>query len=203
MQKPPLIVEGEDDERIWQAAMRHSHGRISVYPCVAGDVQSMIRFERAAAELMASVYESAKAFSLRDKDDEPHDIDNIGPVVRCRLNCRSAENLLLTDDALSELDVNWSTLEIALNKWIADNPSHSRYRVVLAFRDSGWDRRYFNLKELRMLIVGITGSSKSWEVAVGRSIARLHEGRFNGPHCLNEYLGPKIVDTMGLCRLGA
>ena len=40
-EKPLLIVEGEDDERIWNTAVRHSMGRLLVYPCVAGNVQSM------------------------------------------------------------------------------------------------------------------------------------------------------------------
>jgi len=199
-EKPPLIVEGEDDERIWQAAVRSSQGRISVYPCVAGNIQSMNQFETAASELITSVYENAKAYSLRDQDDKPYEIDDIGPVIRCRLNCRNAENLIVSDDVLAKLGTDWDALRVGFEKWISDNPGHSRYDDAVAFRDSGWDRRRLQLKNLRMLIVGISGSTKPWEVAVGQSIAKLNEGQFEGPDSLKFYLGPKVVQALNLER---
>ncbi|MGK2742604.1 hypothetical protein ACSHT0_17165 [Tepidicaulis sp. LMO-SS28] len=195
---PPLIVEGEDDERVWQAAVRRSGGRISVHPCVAGDVQSMNEFEVLANKLISSVYENAKAFSFRDRDDETYAIDDIGKVVRSRLNCRAAENLIVTDDVLDALSTDWQTLQALLDKWISDNTSHTRYADMVEFKNSGWDRRNFDLKPLRMVIVGIAGSNKPWEVAVGQSIARLHEGRFEGDHSLQDYLGPKIMRALKL-----
>lgn len=199
-EKPPLIVEGEDDERIWQAAVRSSQGRISVYPCVAGNIQSMSQFETAASELITSVYENAKAYSLRDQDDEPYEIDDIGPVIRCRLNCRNAENLIVSDDVLAKLGTDWDALRVGFEKWISDNPGHSRYDDAVAFRDSGLDRRRLQLKNLRVLIVGISGSTKPWEVAVGQSIAEINEGLFEGPDSLKSYLGPKVVQALNLER---
>ncbi|MGE0231838.1 MAG: AAA family ATPase [Flavobacteriaceae bacterium] len=197
-QQPPLIVEGEDDERIWQAAVRRSEGRIRIYPCAAGDIQSMNEYEKAAAELMTSVYDSARAFSLRDRDGNPYDIDDEGPVIRSRLNCRAAENLLVTDDVLNELGTDWPSLRASLEKWIDDNPRHVRHSDVIAFRDSNWDRLGFDLKSLRMLLVGTTGSNKPWEVAVGQSIARLPEKRFHGTNSLEDFLGHKIVSVLRL-----
>jgi energy-coupling factor transporter ATP-binding protein EcfA2 len=197
-EKPPLIVEGEDDERIWQAAVRSSQGRIALYPCVAGDIQSMNRYEVAARDLIQSVYDNAKAFSLRDRDNDEYEIDDLGPVVRCRLNCRNAENLIVTDDVLTDLGTDWNTLLAALEKWIADNPDHPCYATSSAFRDSNWDRRNFQLKAIRMLLVGLTGSNKPWEVAVGQAIARLPERRFNGEHSLQSYIGAKALEVFGL-----
>ena len=54
------------------------------------------------------------------------------------------------------------------------------------------------LKKLRMLIVGLTGSSKPWEVAVGQAIARLGERTFEGDHSLANYLGAKAVEQLRL-----
>lgn len=197
-QSPPLIVEGEDDERIWQSAYRRSKGRICVTPCVAGDVQSMNTFEVTADRIIKSVYENAKAFSLRDRDDEPYDIDDVGAVVRARLNCRSAENLILTEDCLAELGTDWGTLQTSIDKFIEENEEHPRHVDAVAFRDSGWDRRNFGLKSLRMLIVGLSGSTKPWEVAVGQAIARLPENRFEGDFSLENFLGAKIVSALNL-----
>jgi hypothetical protein len=147
---------------------------------------------------MMSVYDNAKAFSLRDRDDDPYEIENLGPVIRCRLACRNSENLILSDEVLDNLGTDWTTLKLALEKWIDDNPEHSRYGNLVAFRESNWDRRCFQLKDTRMLLVGITGSSKPWEVAVGQAIALLPEKQFDSEHSLAKYLGPKLVEALQL-----
>ena len=147
-EKPPLIVEGEDDERIWQAAVRHSQGQVSVYPCVAGDIQSMNRHEKIANELMRNVYDNAKAFSLRDRDDVQEDIDDEGLVSRFRLSCRNAENLIVTDDVLEALNTSWKKLQAGLEQWIKDHPEHPQYEDAVEFKKSGWDRQDFQLKDL-------------------------------------------------------
>lgn len=197
-QRPPLIVEGEDDERIWQACVRRSTGRVSVFPCVAGDIQSLNEYEVAACELIGSVYENARAYSLRDRDDDPYDINDMGPVVRAKTQCRSAENLMLSDDALAELGTDWPTLKATLEQWIDTSQEHQCRSDMGAFQNSGWDRANFNLKPLRMLIAGLSGSSKPWEVAVGQAIARLNEHRFHGATSMQTFLGPKIVEELQL-----
>jgi ABC-type lipoprotein export system ATPase subunit len=196
--RPPLIVEGEDDERIWQTAVRSSNGRIKIYPCVAGNKQSMSIFEVSTNEVIGSIYEDARAFSLRDRDDDPYVIEDVGSVIRFRLNCRSAENLVVTDDVLQLLGTNWTSLQNELTAWIENNPQHPRVSDARAFRDSGWDRKNFPLKNLRMLLVGLSGSDKPWEVAVGQAIARLNEGLHTGDHSLRVYLGPKAVLSLAL-----
>ncbi|MCY4559491.1 MAG: AAA family ATPase [Chloroflexi bacterium] len=199
-ERPPLIVEGEDDERIWQTAIRSSQGRISVFPCVAGSVQSMSEYEATANAVVKNVYEHAKAFSLRDGDGTLGDIGDLDVVVRFRLQCRNAENLILTDDVLHELGIDWEALKERMEKWIHDNPEHPQHKDASKLRDEGWDRRNNNLKNLRNVIVGVCGSTKPWEVAVGRAIARLPEMRFSSEHCLAKYLGDKLVEELELLK---
>ena len=197
-EKPPLIVEGEDDERIWNAAVRHSNGRISVYPCVAGDVQSMNKYERTTSELIKCVYDNAKAFSLRDCDEDPEEIEDEGLVIRFRLRCRNAENLLLTDDVLEELQTDWQKLQKRIEDWIDFNSEHPKRNHAVEFRCSNWDRRRFEIKQLRNIIVGLSDSTKPWEVAVGRAVARLPERRYTSGHCLEEYIGEKLLRNLKL-----
>jgi energy-coupling factor transporter ATP-binding protein EcfA2 len=197
-QVPPLILEGEDDERIWQSAVRSSGGRIRVYPCVAGDVQSINNFERSAAKIINSVYDNAIAYSLRDLDDADYLIEDIGPVVRMRLNCRSAENLLVTDDVLLELGTDWKSLQREMEKWLEENSDHSRFSELANFQAGGWQRRDYRLKNLRMLIVGLSGSNKPWEVAVGQAIAKLSSRNLSGKNSLQYFLGPKVIEALQL-----
>ncbi len=200
-EKPPLIVEGEDDERIWQAAIRHSQGRVSVYPCVAGDVQTMNEYEQTASALVKSVYEHARAFSLRDGDGCKDEIGDLDVVTRFRLRCRNAENLIVSDDVLEELESDWSTLQTKLEKWIQDNQGHPQYEDAKKFQEEGWNRKQSQLKNLRNVIVSIAGSTKPWEVAVGRAIAGLSKKeRSTSEHCLAKYLGDKLVDELGLLK---
>lgn len=69
--KPILLVEGEDDERIWQQAVRSSSGRLKLWPFQTGDIQSLDEYENQVEAIAGAVYENAQAFSLRDRDDNP------------------------------------------------------------------------------------------------------------------------------------
>jgi energy-coupling factor transporter ATP-binding protein EcfA2 len=197
-QNPPFIVEGEDDERIWQTAVRSSEHRIHVFPCVAGDIQTMNAHEQAANQIIGAVYDNARALSLRDRDEDQGEIEDVGCVRRFRLSCRAAENLLLSDDVLAEMGADWPTLQIALQKWISENDGHPQEEHARGFRDEGWNRKQHPLKPLRMIIPAVLGYTKPWEVAVGRSIARMYECRFTGSNSLREYLGEGLVNELRL-----
>lgn len=89
-QSPIFLVEGEDDERIWQQAVRSGNGKVRVFPCVAGSVTLLSEFENEANNIIRAVYDGAKGYSLRDRDTGPEGIDDLGDIVRMRLSCRAA-----------------------------------------------------------------------------------------------------------------
>lgn len=204
-QNPIMLVEGEDDERIWQQAVRSSQGKIAIWPCSAGDIQSLDEYEQKVEAVSAAIYENAKAFSLRDRDDAPYEIDDKPIVKRMRLFCRAAENLILSDDVLSHLNMDWPRLMAAIEDWLSKYPEHPQYVQMMAFKEGGYNRRDSNLKPLRNIFMMLAGSQKAWEIAVGQAIASLKEKRnFNGDQSLTSYLGPKIVDALSLSpQLGA
>ena len=102
-QSPVLIVEGGDDERIWQQVVRTSKGRVRLFPCVATSVDKIGDFEREVNNIIDAVYDRAQAFSLRDhRDRDPEMIDDLGYIVRMRLRLpHTAENLMLSDEVLA------------------------------------------------------------------------------------------------------
>ncbi|MDB2396185.1 AAA family ATPase [Planktomarina temperata] len=198
-QSPPLIVEGEDDERIWQTVVRSSQGRVRLFPCVAGTLAKMTEYETTSNDVMSSIYDNAKCFSLRDGDDGPYEIEDLGQVTRFRLNCRNAENLLVSDGVLASLKTNWDALQAKIELWINSNEGHVRYGNMVAFRDGGWDRKFHQLKEIRLVLVDLAGSNKPWEVIVGRAIASLSADSPANEHSLKDYLGEKLVrEVLGL-----
>ena len=201
-QVPILIVEGEDDERIWQKAVRSSVGQIKVYPCSTDDGISKIKeFEEDAEKIISAVYDSAKAFSLRDRDDVEAgaELKDLTHVVRLRLSCRSAENLILSDETLQSVGKNWNQTQELFDSWLTNNLSHAHYQSMKNFKDGKYDRMNFSLKEIRNDIMGILGVSKPWEVVVGQTIASLKwelGTDFFKEGSIFAYLGEKTVKNL-------
>ncbi|KKR18340.1 MAG: hypothetical protein UU65_C0002G0225 [candidate division CPR2 bacterium GW2011_GWC1_41_48] len=196
---PLLLVEGEDDERIWQQAVRSSNGRVKVYPCPTGGISELNDYEQEAKNIIQAVYDNATAYSLRDRDDSDGTIDDILPVVRLKLSCRNAENLLLTDEVLSKLGMDWAALQAGIEHWLDVNTAHPNFLVMSGFKESDFDRMNYDIKSIRNDLVGITGSSKPWEVAVGQTLAELVADNsidFNKEGSIYSFLGEKIINNL-------
>lgn len=167
---PLLLVEGTDEERIWNQAVRSSNGAIRFQVCEVGGKGNFCAYENEVNALLSAVYDDAKAFSIRDRDDEPEHIDDHENVLRCRLNCRASENLLLTNECLTLMNQDWETLKSTMDRWIVGNPDHQAQTTMAAFKDQGYPRKSFDLKEIRNVLSGLIGN-KPWEVVVGQGIA--------------------------------
>lgn len=192
---PILLIEGEDDERVWQQAVRSSKGRVRVYPCAIDGAAHFVEFETEVNNVIEAVYDDARAFSLRDRDLQPAEIDDVGHVVRMRLSCRAAENLMLSDDVLASEGTNWLGLETLIGTWLEANQGHQYHAAMQEFVDGGLDRKGHDLKSIRNILVGLI-SNKPWEVLVGRAIAAISQ---NPPAndavavgSLSDYLGEKV-----------
>jgi energy-coupling factor transporter ATP-binding protein EcfA2 len=201
-ESPILLVEGEDDERVWQQAVRTSQGRVKVFPCSVDSITRLNEYEVEVARIIRSVYDNAIAYSLRDRDDSQEEIGDISPVVRMKLSCRAAENLLLADDVLSRLGTGWLQLVENLDVWLEHNAEHPHHSFMRMFKEGGYDRKRFDLKEIRNDIMGVVGSSKPWEVVVGQAIGMLQEHIVAVENSLANYLGQKVVVNLLASRDG-
>lgn len=196
---PVLLLEGEDDERIWQQAVRTSRGSIRIYPCACGDINKLNEFEEETKKIISAVYDNAKAYSLRDRDDSDEPIDDLPPVIRMKLSCRSAENLLLSNEVLDNFNLNWDELKKKINGWIEKNTEHSHYSAMQKFKEGDYDRKNADLKEIRNDLMGIIGSPKPWEVIVGQVVASLNwneQTDFSKEGGIYNFLGEKVVKNL-------
>lgn len=166
-----LIVEGEDDERVWQQAARSSNGRIRLFPIVASSVDQQTELETACVPLLAALYDAPVAYSVRDGDGVRWDLPALGPVIRFRLQCYAIENTLLTDDCLAVIGKPWPQFQEAALQWAAQNPMHRDVSLVKDLVAAPDRLRDTKIKPLRQLICSIAGSNKPWEVVVGQAIA--------------------------------
>lgn len=205
-QSPILIVEGEDDVRIWQQVVRSSGGRIKLYPCEAGSKSEIGEMETDSQNIIDSVYDSARGYSLRDRDDDPdEDIADMGSIIRFRLSCRNAESLILSNEVLAKMNTNWEEMRQKIDNWILNEESkpegekHPHLEEFQKFRDAGYDRKNFDLKEIRNDLMYLAGSNKPWEVAVGQALAE----NYNNARSLLQadgsafnFLGGKLVNQI-------
>jgi energy-coupling factor transporter ATP-binding protein EcfA2 len=196
---PILLVEGEDDVRIWQQAVRSSEGSIKIYPVECESVTELGRYEYRTKSILDSVYDNATAYSLRDGDGVTEELNDEPPIVRMRLSCRAAENLLLSDEVLESVNKTWEDVVSSIEAWLTKNPDHSRHSVMREFKDGGYQRKDFDIKELRMLLVGtILDSNKPWEVLVGQTLGTLNSDQKKDTleHSICNYLGKKATTTI-------
>ncbi len=192
---PVLLVEGEDDVRIWQTAIRTSSGSLSLYPVEVDGEPGFSAFENLTNEILASVYDDPKGFSIRDRDDGSEEIINVGFIVRAKLSCRESENLLLSDDVLGSCDLDWEAFLASINHWLDNNEGHASYDDMVVFQDNGFDRKRADIKGIRNVLSSLLHPSKSWEVLVGKTIGAVARGEglpLEQDNSLKNYLGAKI-----------
>lgn len=198
-QSPILLVEGEDDVRIFQQAIRTSNGQLKLYPCSVDGNGNLATYEAGVIEIINGVYDSAKAYSLRDRDEGDENIQDSLPLIRFKTSCRAVENLIICDEVLSTLGTTWALIEAEIEKWLVAFAAHEKRPIMQAFKDSAYDRKGFDLKEIRNILIGLTSSTKPWEIAVGQTIGRLVTGQIPKDitdNKLSNYLGTKLANTL-------
>jgi len=162
---PLLLVEGEDDQMVWQYAVRHSTKKLNFHLVEAGSKDKLTEYENLVNQIALQLFDHPIAYEIRDRDYDangvlgPETIDDKGVVKRAKLRCKEIENLILSNEVLAELGyANWESAQSRLVG--TDFEGIDRYSVDL---ESGIYKLLKLLKD---------DNSKSWEVLVGRSIGK-------------------------------
>ncbi|AEH86028.1 conserved hypothetical protein [Mesorhizobium opportunistum WSM2075] len=198
-----LILEGEDDERVWQQAARTSQGRIKVFPVLAGSVDQQGELETFCVNLLDTLYDNPVAFSLRDGDgvvDQP--LEHRPPIKRYRLQCYAIENALLTDPCLAVMGTTWEGFVAAALKWEAENQGHADRTLINELAESNDRLRHKKIKKVRQLVCAVLECKKPWEVVVGQAIGALTNEDLASSNMLIDFLGAEMVSDI-IFRNGA
>jgi hypothetical protein len=195
---PVLLVEGDDDKRVVEQAVRSGNGRLRWAPCVVGSVTELAEWENWLNQVLPALYDNPRAYSLRDLDESSQsDIDDVGVVCRVRLNCYAIENLLLSDECLSIHGFTADSFKGALSKWSSDYPQHPYSKDASDFVSAFQNRRKQKIKDLRNIITALLGTNKPWEVVVGQLLSGQWKKSDNPPeHSVQTYLGPKAIEKL-------
>ena len=192
-----LILEGEDDERVWQQAARTSQGRIKVFPVLAGSVDQQGALESFCVELLSALYDNPVAFSVRDGDgvvDQP--LEHRPPIKRYRLQCYEIENALLTDSCLTVMNTTWSDFVAYAAKWVVANPEHQDTALIEELAASNDRMRHKKIKKIRQLICTVIECKKPWETVVGQAIGALKSEDLSNSNMLVDFLGKEMVEDI-------
>ena len=72
----------------------------------------------------------------------------------------------------------------------------SVFGYMLSFKEGGFIRMTHDLKEIRNDLLGIIGTTKSWEDAVGIAIGHLKLSSVPTEHSLQRYLGQDLCTSI-------
>lgn len=196
-QSPVVLVEGDDDRRVLEQAVRSGKGKFALAPCVVGSVNELSEWEDWLNRFLPVLYDKPNAYSLRDLDDAAQaDINDLDYVCRLRLNCYAIENLLLSDQVLETHGFNADSFRAALEARVERIPEHKYTGVLRALVENFENRRTFNIKDVRNIVVAELGSNKPWEVLVGQAIAANVAVVNDNANSIQVYLGQKVITKL-------
>lgn len=188
---PLVLVEGDDDYRIWSQVPRHHVVSIAVIPC-GGD--EIFEYQEDLERLFEALREDRAhpaGYAILDGDKalpQPNATNPQGHVKFKKLACHESENLYLTDDVLALLGKDWTT---AATEIVGAASKFGNKEAKLA-QAGTWDRKTVDLKGLMVELIEILDPKKvHWTIRVARAIGeKKPEGQ------LADFLGADLVGTL-------
>jgi hypothetical protein len=187
---PLLLVEGDDDYRIWSQVPRHHVIKLAVLPSNGDEIK---RYQTALENILRSLCEKRSnpmGYALLDADKPAPTPSSVSQnfIRYVNLNCHEAENLYLTQNVLSALGHTWETAKKAL---IAEAASYGQKRALIE-ACLNWDRRRADIKTIINEVAAILDKKNvPWSVRVGTAI-----GKERPAGELGDFLGSALVSAL-------
>jgi hypothetical protein len=187
---PLLLVEGDDDYRIWSQVPRHHIASLAAIPSHGEEIKS---YQKTLERLFAAIRDPGAALSgyaLLDADKAKPANDAGTPQQHIRfiqLHCHEAENLYITDEVLGDIGTTWANAVTAIQSAAAQNAFGNKSGFLGSIgavdRESGDFKNY--IAEIARVI---DSKNVDWTVRVGQTI-----GRRKPTGQLASFLGPEVV----------
>lgn len=184
---PIMLVEGDDDYRVWVQVARSGKVNLCVLPCNGDEIKA---YQRSLERMFAALSETAalRGFALVDGDKYPAGVPPAEHVPFVRLNCHETENLYLCDEVLQDLGCDWVAASARI---VAAAGNFGMKEPLLRALVTG-DRRTMDIKAVIAQVAEILDPKQLlWTVRVGRVLGR---GRPTG--MLADFLGSDLVDRV-------
>ena len=188
---PLLLVEGDDDYRIWSQVPRHHFTSFSVIPSGG---QEITRHQRVLERVFSALREDAiqpSGYALVDGDKGKPEANPVTPQMHVRfiqLNCRESENLFLADEVLNEMGTTWPDAQAKIRAE-ADQfgeKAEALQRVIEA------DRQRDDIKEVIEQLSNIIDPKRiHWTIRVAAVI-----GKARPTGQISNFLGREVTDAL-------
>lgn len=186
-----LLVEGDDDYRIWSQVPRHHVISVSVIPCNGDEIkkyQATLELilgslcQPAAVPLGFAVLDGDKAVPTPTAENQQRLIRFVG------MRCHEAENLYLTDTVLADLGHTW----ISACEAICSEANRFGNKSDELLECVNWDREKVDIKRIiNEIAVILDKKNVPWTQRVGAAIGR---ARPSGE--LATFLGEDVVSAL-------
>ena len=188
---PVLLVEGDDDYRVWLQVARAGSIRLCVMPCNGDEIK---QYQRTLEKMFSALSENPnlRGIALIDGDkplptpqpNSPQDF-----VRFARLDCHETENLYITDEVLNEL--GHESWDVAKSKIVAAADGFGNKAESLRALAS-IDRKLADIKPIVSEIAEILDPKKLlWSVRLGKLI-----GKERPTGQLAEFIGAKTMQLL-------
>lgn len=185
---PLLLVEGDDDYRIWSQVPRHHIINLAVIPAQGEEIK---RYQRMLEEIFRSMQRRSKqpvGYALIDAD-KPLPIanpQNTQDYIRfIRLSCLEAENLYLTDEVLGALGIDWNAAALK----ITEQSVHFGQKAEFLATALTWNPKTVDIKDCINEVAAILDAKPvHWTVRVGTAI-----GKQRPTGQLADFLGEQVL----------
>jgi predicted ATPase len=187
---PLLLVEGDDDYRIWSQVPRHHVVSFAVIPSHGEEI---FQYQENLEQLFAALREDQampSGFALLDHDKQkPTPQQKSQQNIRfIQLACHEAENLYLSDEVLALLGIVWAQASAEI---VAQAPNYPNKQQQLATAAT-WNRADHDFKNLIHEISAILDTKQvHWTIRVGQAV-----GKARPLGQLADFLGQDVVTAL-------
>jgi len=188
---PLLLVEGDDDYRIWSQVPRYHHISLSVIPAGGDEIK---KFQRTLEDLFASLRDAGAplaGYALIDSDKGKPVPSESNPQVHIRfvqLACHESENLYLTDEVLTFLNLDWDAASARIVGRASDFGNKAEQLAAAV----SWNRQTVDLKGIIEEVASILDPKRvHWTLRVARAL-----GTKRPTGQLEAFLGEEVVTSL-------
>lgn len=169
---PLLLVEGDDDYRVWSQVPRHHATSFSVIPCHG---QEIYNYQSSLEKVFQALRDGSAApagYVLLDGDKPLPTVSSTRPqshVRFLRLACRETENLFLSDEVLQLLGHDWTSAVGA----ITTAASQHGAKAAKLSSAASWNRQMDDIKDvINEVSLAIDPKRVHWTQRLGVAIGR-------------------------------
>ena len=142
---PILLVEGDDDYRIWSQVPRHHVVSFSVIPSQGEEIK---QYQKSLQQIFSSLRDpglGVAGYALIDADKGkpvPSPANPQDQIKYIQLSCHESENLYLADEVLTTIGTNWTDAA----DLIVARANEFGAKAELLLTAQTWDRKTHDLK---------------------------------------------------------